>query len=242
MSKSYWTKQNNSGSIKIINTSEYDIPEIFFKDLLQDFVFSCNQFYKTLDEFPFVYGERQTTSILLPSISRISKVAFVEQPVSRKTAGKNSAGRIDYWILYKDTVILLELKQGWVSYNSTNLRKDVVKSWNSLISQLSSISKSECRELAGDYGKLFKVGLMILPSFISSIYPDKLKPISIEEIKARSTEINSLMTASLKTSPNIFFNWAVSQSLQKAQKYSTDYYEIYPLISGYSYVKYEPLI
>lgn len=216
-------------------------PRYFFKDLLRDFVFSCNQFYKNLDEFPFIYGERQTTSILLPSISRISKVAFIEQPVSRKTGGKNSAGRIDYWILYKDTVILLELKQSWMSYNSIKLRRDVVESWNSLITQLSSISKGECRELAGDYGKLYKIGLIILPSFISSRYPDKLKSISIDEIKARCTEINSMVTRSLKASPNIFFNWAVSPSLQKAQNYSTDHNEIYPLISGYSYVKYVPL-
>jgi hypothetical protein len=237
MKKSYWTKLEENGYVRTTNLTGFNLPGLFLKSAMNDFVESCGQYFKIMQEFPFIFGERQTNSILLPSFSRVSKIAFIENPVSRKKGRKNASGRLDYWILYKNAVILMEVKQTWISYNSCKVRKELINLWNSALSQLSKIPDQDCKDLVGDAKESYQIGLVILPAYINSINKTNLHPIPIDEIKNQSSIINNEVLQSLRPQPNLYFNWAMSTKLQKVQSYDEDDNEIYPLISAFSYVK-----
>jgi hypothetical protein len=49
-------------------------------ETVRTFALSSTQFYRTLNELPFVYKERQVASILLPAIAKVSDAVLVELP------------------------------------------------------------------------------------------------------------------------------------------------------------------
>ncbi|WP_457623011.1 hypothetical protein, partial [Persephonella sp.] len=81
---------------------------------------------KDSDIYPFIYNEIVLNSVLLPALkmSSDSSIVLMEFPIDRiknnesKSDNNLGTGRVDFYIIHKEINILLELKFGWISYNS----------------------------------------------------------------------------------------------------------------------------
>lgn len=98
-------------------------------------------------EYPFLFRERQLDSVVLPIISSLCKgLVIAEYPIVRESKMKgfekeSSKGRIDYWCIYKDYSIVIEMKHSYDAFK-TDTTKDVrlIKRWETMtISQLQDV-------------------------------------------------------------------------------------------------------
>jgi len=158
--------KNNTERIKVvINDLSSDLEQTagkFLKDVVKEIAALSMQYYNKIDEFPFIYAERQFQSVLLPAMVKVADAVLAEQPVPRRIKGEVYSGRIDYWVYYRDLVFLMEVKHGWIA---SQLRKSTRQKWKTQLGQLRSITKKEARELGMDAGKVCKIALLVVPCY-----------------------------------------------------------------------------
>ena len=82
------------------------------------FAKKCCSYVDVVGELPFIYRERQINSLVAPPIMANADAALMEHPITRKAKGVPSHGWLDYWVLYKSTVFLIELKHAWKTLDS----------------------------------------------------------------------------------------------------------------------------
>ena len=75
-------------------------------------------------EPPFVFRERQLDTLIMPVLVSLCKgLAFAEYPMTRNSKKKgleieNSQGRIDYWCIYKDYSVVIEVKHSYDNFET----------------------------------------------------------------------------------------------------------------------------
>lgn len=75
-------------------------------------------------EPPFVFRERQLDTLIMPVLASLCKgLAFAEYPMTRNSKKKgleieNSQGRIDYWCIYKDYSVVIEVKHSYDNFET----------------------------------------------------------------------------------------------------------------------------
>ncbi len=187
--------------MKSENSEEYYvIGKSFITDLLNGMGKLSIKYHKhQLIDFPYIYGERQLDSIILPTLSKICDGAVLaELPTKRNCFLKSyeiedSSGRIDYWCIYKNYSIILEVKHSFDVFLTNKTReKKVVEKWEYMtIDQLQSIKddiKQQCEE---NTKGIIRLGLHFITSY-SDKQPSitiinkysKLLPTILEKIKS----------------------------------------------------------
>lgn len=124
------------------------IKELFCKCCKQSLLF-CNSKYDIM-EYPFLFRERQLDSVVLPIISSLCKgLVIAEYPIVRDSSIKgfekeNSKGRIDYWCIYKDYSLVIEMKHSYDAFRTSTTNDDrLVKRWKTMtISQLQDVRRN----------------------------------------------------------------------------------------------------
>lgn len=98
-------------------------------------------------EPPFLFRERQLDTLIMPVLNSLCKgLAFAEYPMTRNSRMKgleieDSQGRIDYWCIYKDYSLVIEVKHSYdnLATSSTNDER-LLQRWRTMnIVQLDNI-------------------------------------------------------------------------------------------------------
>lgn len=148
-----------------------ELVENLFFDMSKLSTKYCNEIFCDL---PFMYSERPVDSVLLPVLSKLcNSLVLVELPVTRKKLDfDESSGRIDYWCIYKNYSIVIELKHSFDCFTTSKTReRKVTKRWNTMIEQLISV-KDDVKQFGERTKGIVRLGLNIITSY-SDKYPDK---------------------------------------------------------------------
>ena len=164
------------------NLDETEYSEIYFLDKFEDgdgfrnmrkflrevvMNFSKESFlhYKSWGEFPFIYSEKQIHSTLTPSIHKYTGNIWLEQPF--KDYKKNQRF-LDIATIDKNNIYLIELKHSWNS-KTDKITQRAFDEWKIAIKQIKDInSKTIYRYFDYEKYNIFKMALMIMPTYISS--------------------------------------------------------------------------
>jgi len=201
----------------------------FLSESSMEFIKLCAKYYDEVKaEFPFIHGERQLNSVLLPAFSIVSNATLAEQPVYRRKKKTNilNSGRLDYWVLYKSNIILAETKHGWAALDSKTVRKESRDKWNDAVIQIQNIPQSELRDLSDPDRNLFNMAYMVVPFYKSSNDSEKLANIKID-----SDFLVENLVVNLIPRPNRIFAWELNRkNYLKPIEYEGSQFEIYPLV------------
>ena len=177
----------------------------------------CNDKYDFCD-LPYTYTESRIDSVLLPALSKLcNSLVLTELPVERKLKGELSAGRIDYWCIYKDYSFIIELKQGFDDFETDNTRqKAFLENWAVMIEQLDSV-KSEAKGYEEKTKGIIRLGLHIITSYSkkspTSEVVSSFDAARIEDIAARFLRDSKKKTPSRK--PDTILCWKIPQRIVK---------------------------
>lgn len=129
-------------------------------------------------DFPYRYGERQLTSLILPTLSKMCNGATMsELPVKRNRNTKevkleNASGRLDYWCIYKDFSFAIEVKHSFDAFKSSVTCKDDKAKWKSLnTKQLLSLKEEIKNEWTDPTKGVIPIGLHFFTSYSYSSKP-----------------------------------------------------------------------
>jgi hypothetical protein len=161
-------------------------------------------------EHGFIYGEKQDASFLAPALHSVSNGLYLmeesaERLVKSRTGSRettSSTGRVDYWVMYEDSVFLMEVKHGWVRYHPkrdeykvfANSRNEFTKAWE----QLESI-KNKRNWRTRDH--LFGIAFQISPVFTSDSVGDIDFQDSIDGLWRKSASFDVNIGGFLKIDP-----------------------------------------
>jgi hypothetical protein len=217
----------NSGKLiqtkKLCKGKGHQITQEFLNNLTEHFIKQSISYYDNVGELPFVYKEKQIHSVLFPAIHNISEAAFLEAPIIRKKSGR--IGWIDYWVLYKSTVFLIEIKHCWGSVVSPKLSSKIITNWNAVVDQIIDIKKSEITNQSESGSKIIKIALMVIPYYQSSKSSESLKTLGQNEcLDTFENHINQFTKK-----PSCSYIWFLHDRLQEHFEYN-DRFECYPFV------------
>lgn len=179
-------------------------------------------------DFPYRYGERQLTSLILPALSKISNGAVLsEYPIKRNRHLKNceydnASGRLDYWCMYKDFSFAIEVKQSRDAFKtSTTCQEDITK-WKSMLTEQIPSLKDEIKQKWDDPSKgIIPIGLQFVTSCSYSETPledDKRRKL-IDQYRKNIPNILSRLYHDVcrykpkQTTPDIIACWMPSDEM-----------------------------
>ncbi|MBW2061647.1 MAG: hypothetical protein JRI95_08815 [Deltaproteobacteria bacterium] len=145
--------------------------ESLFKETTRLFKRYYNNFDNDKREYGFYYSERQLHTFLTPAIDKLTKGFFLfESPIKRGKRGKRgkSGGRVDYWLNYRNSSYLLEVKHAWirVHFRHGNEEFTLYKLEKTFQQAIDQLDNSEDKVLEFMYrGNMFGVALAIVPVF-----------------------------------------------------------------------------
>lgn len=199
----------------------------FLSDSSKEFIKLCAKYYDEVQaDFPFIYGERQLNSGLLPAFSKISDATLTEQLVYRNKKNILNSGRLDYWILYKSNIILVETKHSWAALDSMTIRKETRDKWNDAVKQIPNIPQSELKDLSDPGRNLFKMAYMVVPFYKSSNDLEKLANINID-----CDSLVENLVEKLNPNPNWIFAWELNRNnYLKPIECDDNRFEIYQVV------------
>ena len=204
--------------------------ESLFKETTRLFNRYYNNFDNNTREYGFYYSERQLHTFLTPAIDKLTKGFFLfESPIKRGHRGKRgkSGGRVDYWLNYRNSSYLLELKHAWIRAHFRHGNEkftfyNLEKSFREAINQLDSSKDKILEFMYRD--NMFGVALAIVPVFgRGDVF-----------MKVRNTD--QLLSQVLKECPqaNAIYAWHLPKAYSKIldiQKNSGDIVrEFYPMV------------
>lgn len=137
-----------SDSGEDVNIAYSFIKEMFCRVCKQSLLFSSSKY--DIIEYPFLFRERQLDSVVLPVMSSLCKgLVIAEYPIVRDSSIKgfqkdNSKGRIDYWCIYKDYSLVIEMKHSYDAFRTDKTNDErLIKRWETMtISQLQDVRKN----------------------------------------------------------------------------------------------------
>lgn len=197
----------------------------FLDRLLTEFAKQSSKYMIGACEAPFAYKEKQLHSMLAPSISKITPLFLMEQPIEREWSKLrnanmiNTMGWLDYWCRYRNIDFFIELKHGIDSFSTDNIRKNTKKDWLYANSKQLQFLKKEAK-LFSQWSK----GVILLSLHVISIYEttklDK-QPKSSENIEDLLWIQQNYYT-NLKPKPNWSGLWILNNTLVETCKVEYD--------------------
>lgn len=176
-----------------------------------------------ITELPFTYSERQLDSVVLPQIASMTKgLVIAEYPVDRysrsvRTGEYDSKGRIDYWCIYKDYSLAIEMKHSYDAF-STDSTKDarLIQRWRKMnVNQLQDI-KDELRKWVEQTKGIIRLGLHFITPYKSTEQPTKE---DYERFKSKQKEILWRLYEDVSnkkpslTTPDFMSSWIMKKSM-----------------------------
>ena len=192
------------------------VKEVFCKVCKQSLLFSNSKY--DIIEYPFLFRERQLDSVVLPIISSLCKgLVIAEYPIVRDSSikgfeKKDSKGRIDYWCIYKDYSIVIEMKHSYDAFK-TNLTNDerLIKRWETMtVSQLQDVRKN-VRYFNEKTKGVIRIGL----HFITPYCNRDGNMDDVDDYKCRQKEILTRLSKDVSrckpktTTPNFLASWVL---------------------------------
>jgi len=172
-----------------------------------------SKIYASAGSYPFEYAERQIQSVLFCSFVDIGAFPYAEYPILRKIRGRpKRKGWLDLWVLYRNTMFLIEFKHTWASFNSTKLPRWINYAWNGAIKDVCAISKQTLNEERA-YGNVKMFELVMLTIRLEQHPRKGNKPGIVDDIKARQRVM--ALYKSLKPRPVWVFYWCLNEKLQR---------------------------
>lgn len=171
---------------------------IVAKELVENLFFDmsklCTKYSNDLfHDMPYAYTERRIDSVILPVLSKLcNSMVFVEYPTTRQCSNRHfhvdkANGRIDYWCIYKNYSIVIELKHSFDCFTTSKTRERTVSArWMKMNEQLDSVEEEIKKTYTEKTKGVIRIGLHIITS-----YSDKRLD-------------KSLITQFRKTIPNMF--------------------------------------
>lgn len=190
---------------------------------------------KQAGNYPFAWREKQIHSILLPALSKNSTMLFSEQRVERGRGKTAKRGYLDYWILHRDVLILLEIEQGYQKLPIGTINANIQKKWSEAKRQINDFSSKRLKdELEIKPSKTFRAMLMILILFREAEKERELKkPLS----RDRVVEPFEQMLKHVRPTPNWSALWSLSRRFQDpVGQDEGNRFEAYPAIMFFSHV------
>ena len=139
-------------------------------------------------EPPFVFRERQFDSLIMPVLASLCKgLAFAEYPMTRNSRKKGleiecSQGRIDYWCIYRDYSVVIEVKHSYdnfeTSYTNDNRLLDRWRTMNMV--QLENV-KDDIKHFEEKTKGVIRIGLHFVTSYSSTNPSDDIREIYISQ-------------------------------------------------------------
>ena len=146
----------------------------------RDFLFSLTKeigkrsrkYFDYTQKVPFVQREKQLHTLIDASLASLTDVFSCEALVGReckKPKGhvKNGHGWVDYCVLYRDYVFLVELKHAYMSARSGEVSNHVKKLWKEAMDQLNRISNEDREFYLQDAKKLVRCSFLFVPHYLS---------------------------------------------------------------------------
>ncbi len=139
-------------------------------------------------EPPFVFRERQLDTLIMPVLVSLCKgLAFAEYPMTRNSKKKgleieNSQGRIDYWCIYKDYSVVIEVKHSYDNFETpcTNDER-LLQRWRTMnIVQLGNV-KDEIKHFEEKTKGVIRLGLHFVTSHSSTNPSDNIRETYISQ-------------------------------------------------------------
>jgi len=177
----------------------------------------CNNKYNICD-YPFLYTERQLDSVVLPIISELCKgLVIAEYPVVRDSRMKgyekeDSKGRIDYWCIYKDYSIVIEMKHSYDAFRTDTTKDErLIKRWEKMnIGQLQDI-RSQVKRFEENTKGMIRIGLHFITPYCEHDggmeYVDYFENKQKEILKRLYDDVSR--TKPTKTTPNFLASWVL---------------------------------
>ena len=171
-----------------------------FKETIRLMKRYYNNFDNDTHEYGFYYSERQLHTFLTPAIDKLTGGFFLfESPIKRGKSGRRGAyeGRVDYWLNYRNSSYLLELKHAWIRAHfkdkgETFTFYNLKESFDKAISQLDD---AEDKILRFMYRKnMFGIALAVVPVFARGDVHRKIKctELLLSQIRAECPRANAI--------------------------------------------------
>lgn len=162
------------------NTEEwYTVAYTFVKELLigvanQSQPFLSNPYQ--ICDYPFTYKERQMESLVVPVLAKLCDgIVYTEYPVERKLSdGQISSGHYDFFCIYNNYSIVIEMKHDHDCANTDLTRKKLRQHWQTMCKQLRNIRNSVVKNEEATNG-VIRLGLHFVVSQDNSM--DVVRPI-----------------------------------------------------------------
>ncbi len=200
----------------------------FLTRLANGFARRTAKYIRATGEVPFVFRERQLHSIIAPTLDDFTDAFLMELPTKRSWSltaderNSDSHGWIDYWCSYRNISFLVELKHGFISGKTGQLRKYVKEEWETAILQLDAIEDEA--KLQGQCSKgALRIAVHVLPLFESCSQVGK-KP---DQDLKKLLEIQQRAMEELERKPNWSAMWKIHEGIVGPYEYSNAI-EFYP--------------
>ena len=164
------TKESDESYYEVV----YDLTKKLFVGMAKH-ALAFNSTKYDIYEPPFIFRERQLDSLIMPVLASLCKgLAFAEYPMIRNSRKKgleieNSQGRIDYWCIYKDYSVVVEVKHSYDNFE-TSCTNDgrLVQRWRTMnIVQLENV-KDEIKHFGEKTKGVIRLGLHFVTSYSST--------------------------------------------------------------------------
>ena len=190
----------------------------FLKNTLEQFVKVSTCIFKNTYDMPFWYSEKQLSSIFLPAFYNIGYAAMQEIPTRRKPHGEDdSHAWLDYWVQKDDKLVyLIEVKHGWIYFDSDSISCENSAKLEQSIKQLKQIRKNNQKLLSGDL-PVVKISIMVIPVW-KNVFDENLE--IDDEYYTTPQKLNDLLKDILKSiDKKIIPNWVGVWSLPKNMQF-----------------------
>ena len=139
-------------------------------------------------EPPFVFRERQLDTLIMPVLSTLCKgLAFAEYPMTRNSKKKgleieDSQGRIDYWCIYKDYSVVIEVKHSYDNFETSCTNNErLLQRWRTMnIVQLENV-KDDIKHYEEKTKGVIRLGLHFVTAHSSTNPSDDIREIYISQ-------------------------------------------------------------
>ncbi|WP_337562257.1 hypothetical protein [Prevotellamassilia timonensis] len=178
-------------SAKESDDAYYDVAYELTKKLfigMAKYALAFNSTKYDIYEPPFVFRERQLDTLIMPVLASLCKgLAFAEYPMIRNSQKKgleieNSQGRVDYWCIYKDYSVVIEVKHSYDNFETpcTNDER-LLQRWRTMnIVQLGNV-KDDIKHFEERTKGVIRLGLHFVTSHSSTNPSDNIRETYISQ-------------------------------------------------------------
>ena len=169
-------------------------------------------------EPPFVFRERQLDTLIMPVLSTLCKgLAFAEYPMTRNSKKKgleieDSQGRIDYWCIYKDYSVVIEVKHSYDNFETSCTNNErLLQRWRTMnIVQLENV-KDDIKHYEEKTKGVIRLGLHFVTSQSSTNPSDDIREAYISQERVMLDRLYK----DLKTvaSPDFMSVWEIDKDM-----------------------------